>query len=195
MALIKCPECGKDVSTSAEACPNCGYPVKKQLGKDASKNAQESLPKPKDISWIDSWKKKAKKTKIIWSFVFLFSIVALVISIVLLAQDSQEHDPNFAYVILTCVMSFITFLIFAIWLTTLFYVRVRARQFDGYTVLAYTGYKNTLVVEGVIQDASIVNRFLYGQLPNKKQVWVNISVWDHSVRMGLGKESDEKNII
>jgi len=29
MALIKCHECGKDVSTSAEACPHCGYPFKK----------------------------------------------------------------------------------------------------------------------------------------------------------------------
>ena len=29
MALIKCPECGKDVSTSAEACPHCGYPINK----------------------------------------------------------------------------------------------------------------------------------------------------------------------
>ncbi|MBR6950864.1 MAG: hypothetical protein IKH56_03925 [Oscillospiraceae bacterium] len=27
MALISCPECGKQVSTMAEACPNCGYPI------------------------------------------------------------------------------------------------------------------------------------------------------------------------
>jgi uncharacterized membrane protein YdbT with pleckstrin-like domain len=27
MALINCPECGKQVSTSAKACPYCGYPV------------------------------------------------------------------------------------------------------------------------------------------------------------------------
>ena len=27
MALIKCPECGKDVSTKAKACPHCGYPI------------------------------------------------------------------------------------------------------------------------------------------------------------------------
>lgn len=28
MALIKCPECKHDVSTAAETCPNCGYPLK-----------------------------------------------------------------------------------------------------------------------------------------------------------------------
>jgi len=27
MALIKCPDCGKEVSTSAESCPNCGRPM------------------------------------------------------------------------------------------------------------------------------------------------------------------------
>lgn len=25
--MIKCPECGKDVSSKAEACPQCGYPI------------------------------------------------------------------------------------------------------------------------------------------------------------------------
>lgn len=27
MALIKCPECGKEVSDKASACPNCGYRI------------------------------------------------------------------------------------------------------------------------------------------------------------------------
>jgi len=28
MALIKCPECGKEVSENAASCPNCGRPIK-----------------------------------------------------------------------------------------------------------------------------------------------------------------------
>ncbi len=31
MALLKCPECGHDVSSEAEACPHCGYPIKKKI--------------------------------------------------------------------------------------------------------------------------------------------------------------------
>lgn len=27
MAMIKCPECGKDVSDRAKVCPNCAYPL------------------------------------------------------------------------------------------------------------------------------------------------------------------------
>ncbi len=33
MALITCPECGKEVSDQAEACPNCGYPIAKKYEK------------------------------------------------------------------------------------------------------------------------------------------------------------------
>lgn len=29
MALIKCPECGKDISDKASSCINCGYPISK----------------------------------------------------------------------------------------------------------------------------------------------------------------------
>ncbi len=27
MALVNCPECGKEISDSAKSCPHCGYPL------------------------------------------------------------------------------------------------------------------------------------------------------------------------
>lgn len=30
MALIKCPECGQNVSSEAPTCPHCGYPIKQK---------------------------------------------------------------------------------------------------------------------------------------------------------------------
>lgn len=36
MALINCPECGKEVSTSAKACPSCGYPVAEKTAEAAA---------------------------------------------------------------------------------------------------------------------------------------------------------------
>ena len=30
MALIKCPECGKEISDKANACIHCGYPLNEQ---------------------------------------------------------------------------------------------------------------------------------------------------------------------
>lgn len=34
MALIKCPECGKEISDKAESCPNCGNPIHQQTQKE-----------------------------------------------------------------------------------------------------------------------------------------------------------------
>jgi uncharacterized membrane protein YdbT with pleckstrin-like domain len=39
MALITCPECGKQVSTEAKVCPACGYPVAERAGSDAAARA------------------------------------------------------------------------------------------------------------------------------------------------------------
>jgi hypothetical protein len=30
MALIRCPECGREISTEAEACPQCGHPNRRR---------------------------------------------------------------------------------------------------------------------------------------------------------------------
>lgn len=33
MSLIQCPECGKEISNEAKACPNCGHPIKSKNNK------------------------------------------------------------------------------------------------------------------------------------------------------------------
>lgn len=40
MALIKCPECGREISTLAETCPHCGYPIKNTQKKVVSYEQQ-----------------------------------------------------------------------------------------------------------------------------------------------------------
>jgi hypothetical protein len=50
MALIACPECGKQVSNSAPACPNCGAPIAQMTraqaqAQTAKKEADESKAK------------------------------------------------------------------------------------------------------------------------------------------------------
>ena len=41
MALIKCKECGKEISSKAKSCPNCGCPIEE----DVSFSAQETKEK------------------------------------------------------------------------------------------------------------------------------------------------------
>lgn len=45
MALIKCPECGKEISDKAEKCIHCGCPIKKQTiqGKAIFQTSNDSI--------------------------------------------------------------------------------------------------------------------------------------------------------
>ena len=43
MSLIKCPECGHDVSSEAANCPNCGYPMAKKGNNDVQPEASNSV--------------------------------------------------------------------------------------------------------------------------------------------------------
>ena len=45
MALIKCSECGADISEKASACPKCGCPldITKQVMSDAKKKKNKKV--------------------------------------------------------------------------------------------------------------------------------------------------------
>ena len=45
MAMISCPECGKQVSDKAETCPNCGYPLYKMGYDDLKPFDVDELPR------------------------------------------------------------------------------------------------------------------------------------------------------
>ncbi|MCR5787935.1 MAG: zinc ribbon domain-containing protein [Bacilli bacterium] len=38
MSLIKCEECGKEISETAKTCPKCGFKVKKEISKNEKKD-------------------------------------------------------------------------------------------------------------------------------------------------------------
>lgn len=50
MALIKCPECGRErVSDSAEACPDCGYGIKAHFDKIKQEKEREEQRKREEL--------------------------------------------------------------------------------------------------------------------------------------------------
>lgn len=52
MALIKCPECGKDVSDTIENCIHCGYVLRKaeEITTDDSTSTKDNVNKKTDVS-------------------------------------------------------------------------------------------------------------------------------------------------
>lgn len=46
MALIKCPECGREISNKAKACIHCGYPLQEEERISASVNTLKKVVLP-----------------------------------------------------------------------------------------------------------------------------------------------------
>ena len=58
MSLIKCPECNKEISDKATACPNCGFPIQdKHLNSQASSTAKTSICPKCGFIYISECKK------------------------------------------------------------------------------------------------------------------------------------------
>lgn len=102
MALIKCSECGREISDKASSCPHCGCPVagieelvdKSVSEKEASEEKRDELkpetnksaePKPRK-------KKKLSKKGIIVIIVAAVVIVAAAIAYYVLTMDSRNYN-------------------------------------------------------------------------------------------------------
>lgn len=70
MALINCPECNKEISDSVKKCPNCGYKIKKQKGKDRRNGNNEEAKRKK----IFKTKKQKRIAVVISSCLFAIII-------------------------------------------------------------------------------------------------------------------------
>lgn len=186
MALIKCPECKKDVSTEASSCPNCGFPLTKLFDIKSNKKA----PSPKSSSWLNKWEFKPVLTKIIVFASFIISLVLTIIFVRLLKTDLEEEyvailDETFYYekdkwFSASIIFGFLTFFLFIAGIVSLFMVKISVKNIDGYNVVVYWGFwKNHLIIEDKFYDSNwgsiFHNTLLSGELPNGKQVTVTLS--------------------
>lgn len=82
--MIKCPECGKDISDNATACPHCGCPmedIRKELtdaGTPAPDVSRSGAPEP--VSDKEQVKAVLRKVRhgIQWALTILFFLFAIV---------------------------------------------------------------------------------------------------------------------
>ena len=80
MALIACPECGREVSTEAKACPACGYPLAERSRAAApSPQAQASAMDAVDTQTVllevrPSW------WRYFWWLCFAWLIIPLIVA-------------------------------------------------------------------------------------------------------------------
>ncbi len=65
MSLIKCPECGKDVSSLAEKCIHCGYPLQRQIKYKSYKAMKKEKEERKKKLEKEAMEKKEKSCLIV----------------------------------------------------------------------------------------------------------------------------------
>ena len=69
MALIKCPECGRDISDKANACVHCGYPLSKAADnaekKESNKELTQTVESQETLLPNKAKKTVSNKTKVI----------------------------------------------------------------------------------------------------------------------------------
>jgi len=83
MALIKCPECEKEISNKVNICPHCGYPISSEIEKGA---LSEDVLLQQDLK-IKRKKRKALTFKII-AFV---SIIFIAFASLIISNDIKQR--------------------------------------------------------------------------------------------------------
>ena len=96
MALIKCPECGRDISDKANACVHCGYPLSKVADnaekKESNKELTQTVESQETLLPNKAKKTVSNKTKVIIAVVCIL-VLALIITICVLKSN---HDKKMA---------------------------------------------------------------------------------------------------
>lgn len=87
MGLINCVDCGKEVSENADACPNCGSPIKQE-------NAQQQKVSP--VYQIPQKPKKKKGLKIVLIIIIAIIVFIIVLGVIgsFLSDDDKESSTT-----------------------------------------------------------------------------------------------------
>lgn len=78
MALMVCPECGKQVSDQAESCPHCGYPIPKYIA-EQKKQAELEEKAKKAAEEFTAKKEKAEKKPVSTRIKIIIAVCAVAI--------------------------------------------------------------------------------------------------------------------
>lgn len=104
MALVKCKECGKEISDKAVTCPNCGCPtsVESNIASSTNKESESEQYKFPDTTIYRIQEKKDSKAAIvgcILDIIAFFSIGFLSIGGVICGLiDITSDDPEYRHV-------------------------------------------------------------------------------------------------
>ena len=94
MALIKCPECGKEVSDKAQTCINCGCPIAEQ-----NTSNEKITNEPNIVTMVEDAEQKANKKLFISMILNAIAtvIIPFVFSVLNFSDLKPEETTPFIY--------------------------------------------------------------------------------------------------
>lgn len=124
MALIKCSECGKEVSNKADSCPHCGNPITKKANTKYCEYCGDKMPANAEKCphcYSDNIPRKKEKTNICATLGLVFGLVAMfinplalfgtaavVLSCIGSVQIKNNGDKGTGYAIAGFILGFIS---------------------------------------------------------------------------------------
>lgn len=183
MSLIKCPECGKEISSMAESCPHCGYPIRKSQNSennsaanpfsnnksyqdnpfDKPKQTQRrssgtcSIPSSSLPQWTKKWTSKRKIIRTIWFFADLITVFFFFFTYL--------STRIFAFFIITIVFV----ILFAIPAGLARSIRTEVQKSDDHVIVVHSSFYKYLVVDEEILSKT-TSKTLEGYLPDGRKV-------------------------
>lgn len=113
MSLIKCEECGKEVSDKARSCPNCGYTLNENIKNIDAQNVNSDITNDKGENFGLSL------AGIICSFLGL-SIIGLIFGIISIGTNKNKSNTSKTLGIISVVISSIKLVVMLILFIALF---------------------------------------------------------------------------
>lgn len=91
MALIPCPECGREISEKVKSCPHCGYPFEE--------NPSQDQPQKVEVTSVNLGPRSpATKKKVIAFLSIAVIAIVCVVAIVVGVKKSNETAARSAYI-------------------------------------------------------------------------------------------------
>jgi len=176
MSLLKCPECGGSVSSEANACPHCGYPIKKENKPQEVREKRKNIVVPPvkegfpyDAPYLKGYKERGLTEKLIITLVFLVSYGILIPVLVCISLN----------IALLIAIIFWLLFITIFWIDYIITIKNYCRMVEGQTAVLYKGFTSLrLMIDGKEVDVKhgyMVSAYLYGKLKGGHTLKVRVN--------------------
>jgi TM2 domain-containing membrane protein YozV len=93
MAIIKCEECGEEISDAAKRCPKCGYTSGKMLGKSRTTTALLALL----LGGLGAqWFYIGRSTRGLFYILFCWTLIPAILGVIDAIRFFSMSDEDFA---------------------------------------------------------------------------------------------------